>query len=352
MTETAPPAAADRTRGVWYWVFRAVLLLAAGVALYLLAPGLIAVFSSWPQLKTLEPAWFAAAVGFECLSYVSLWELQRIALRTPSWFAVGTAQLSGAAMGSLIPRGGAVAGAFSYKMLIRAGIEPGAVAAGVTASVLATTTAVFALPVLAVPALIGGIAAPDGLLQTAYIGAIAFVLIAAVGAVALVWNRPLHLVGRACRWLLSHTRRRDGSLDLPERLLARRDAVRSAFGARWYVALAAAVGKWGFDYLALICCLAALGSRPEPSLVLLAYAGAALLGMIPVTPGGLGFVEAGLTGLLALAGVGAQEAVVATLAYRIVSFWLPLPAGAAAYLLYRHRYGATDETPASTTSPP
>jgi hypothetical protein len=350
MTETAP--AAESARGVWFWVFRAVLLVAAGASLYLLAPGLIAVFSSWHELKDLQPAWFAAALGFEALSYVALWELQRIALRTPSWFAVGTSQLTGSAMGSMIPGGGATAGAFSYRMLVRAGIEPGAAAAGMTASLLATTSAVFALPVLAVPALIGGVAAPDGLLQTAYIGAAAFVLVAAIGAAALVWNRPLHLVGRACRWLLSHTRKRDGAHDLPERLLARRDAVRSSFGERWYFALASAVGKWGFDYLALLCCLAALGSRPDPSLVLLAYAAAALLGMIPFTPGGLGFVEAGLTGMLALAGVDAQQAVVATLAYRIVSFWLPLPAGAVAYLLFRRRYGATDETPASTTSPP
>jgi uncharacterized protein (TIRG00374 family) len=72
--------------------------------------------------------------------------------------------------------------------------------------------------------------------------------------------------------------------------------------------------------------------------VLLAYVAAALLGMIPFTPGGLGFVEAGLTGLLALAGVGASAAVVATLAYRLVSFWLPIPAGGVAYGVFRKRY--------------
>ena len=40
---------------------------------------------------------------------------------------------------------------------------------------------------------------------------------------------------------------------------------------------------------------------------------------------GLGFVEAGLTAALALAGVPAASAVVATLAYRLVSYWLPCP---------------------------
>ncbi len=47
-------------------------------------------------------------------------------------------------------------------------------------------------------------------------------------------------------------------------------------------------------------------------------------------------MEAGLSGLLILAGVRAGYAV---LAYRIASYWLPLLAGPPAYLLFRHRYG-------------
>jgi uncharacterized membrane protein YbhN (UPF0104 family) len=50
-------------------------------------------------------------------------------------------------------------------------------------------------------------------------------------------------------------------------------------------------------------------------------------------------VEASLSGLLILAGVRAGSAVLATLAYRIASYWLPLLAGPPAYLLFRHRYG-------------
>jgi uncharacterized protein (TIRG00374 family) len=66
---------------------------------------------------------------------------------------------------------------------------------------------------------------------------------------------------------------------------------------------------------------------------------------MPLTPGGLGFVEAGLTGTLALAGVGAGAAVVATLAYRLVSFWLPIPAGAVAAVIHRRRYGVEEVVP-------
>jgi uncharacterized membrane protein YbhN (UPF0104 family) len=49
-------------------------------------------------------------------------------------------------------------------------------------------------------------------------------------------------------------------------------------------------------------------------------------------------VEAGLAGTLALAGVAAAPAALATLAYRLVSYWLPLPAGLAAWVLHRRRY--------------
>src|SRR6516165_1386507 len=118
------------------------------------------------------------------------------------------------------------------------------------------------------------------------------------------------------------------------RRITQRDRLKATFGRRWPAALTGAVGKAGFDYVALVCCLAAVGARPHPSLVLLAYIAAALLALIPITPGGLGFVEAGLTGMLTAAGVGAQQALVSTLAYRVVSFWLPLPAGGIAYLLF------------------
>jgi uncharacterized protein (TIRG00374 family) len=64
---------------------------------------------------------------------------------------------------------------------------------------------------------------------------------------------------------------------------------------------------------------------------------ASLLGRIPFTPGGLGFVEAGLTGTLILTGLSAGDAATATLAYRLVSYWLPIPLGAIAYGAHRVR---------------
>jgi uncharacterized membrane protein YbhN (UPF0104 family) len=42
-----------------------------------------------------------------------------------------------------------------------------------------------------------------------------------------------------------------------------------------------------------------------------------------------------IAGLLALAGVAAGDAVLATFAYRLFSYWLPQPLGLAAFALHR-----------------
>ena len=172
----------------------------------------------------------------------------------------------------------------------------------------------------------------------AWVGLGLFVVLCAIGAVLVLSDRAVSGIGTGLQWLHNRLlRRRAPMRDFPKRLLDERDQVRQGLGERWGSALLASVGKWTFDYFALLACLAAVGAEPDPALVLLAYAAGALLAMIPITPGGLGFVEAGLTGMLTLAGVGGQEAVVATLAYRLVSFWLPLPVGLAAYAAYRRR---------------
>jgi len=329
---------------------RIALLAVTGASLYLLAPSLLEILTSWPELKDAAPGWLALAVLFEGTSYVSLWTLQRIALRSRSWFAIGTSQLAASAAGSVVPGGGAAATALQYRLLVAAGIEAGTVASGLGAAWAATTATALALPLVAVLAAIGGTPAPDGLRQVAFIGSGAFVVVAGLAGAALAWDWPLRAAGRAVRAAARRAGKGERFETLPEHLLRQRDGVRRAFAARPVLAVLAAVGKWAFDYVALVCVLAALGARPDPALVLLAYAASALLAMIPITPGGLGFVEAGLAGLLGLAGVPVATAAVATLGYRLISFWMPLPAGGVAYLLARRRYGAARSSASATSS--
>ena len=178
------------------------------------------------------------------------------------------------------------------------------------------------------------------LATAAYLGVAVLVLLIGAGAVTFATDRPLELAGRYVQWSLNATiRRRRPVAGLPQDLLSDRDFIRTTLGERWRAAVLAAAGNTGFDYLALLAALRAVGADPRPSLVLLAYTAGELLALIPFTPGGLGFVEAGLVGMLTLAGVPGPDALAATLLYRLVAYWLPLPAGGVAYLLFRRRYG-------------
>jgi uncharacterized protein (TIRG00374 family) len=318
---------------------RGLLLLATAVSLYLLLPSLVTVFSSWRSLEHVNLYWAGLVLLAESASFVSLWQLDRIALRAPRWFPIACAQLSGNALGRIVPGGGATASALAIGMLRRAGYEVGRAATALAASTALQIATTLSLPLLALPAIVGGAPVNRSLVTSAYLGIAVLVLLLAAGAVAFIFDRPLTLAGRRIEWTLNATvRRRRHVAGVPARLLGERDFMRTTLGEHWVGAVLSAAGNTGFDYIALLCALRAVGAEPRPSLVLLAYTTAALLALIPLTPGGLGFVEAGLVGTLTLAGVNPSNALVATLAYRLVAFWLPIPVGGVAYLAFRRRY--------------
>jgi hypothetical protein len=315
-----------------------VLLAVGGLTFYVLLPSLLAVFGQWRSLSHLDWPFAILSVVCEAVSYVCLWELQRIALRTRMWLPVIASQLSGNALSHVLPSA-APGGALQASMLIRAGLAPGETITALGATTGLQWAATSLLPVLALPAILGGAPIDHRLDVAAYLGAAVLVLLIAVGTMALTTDVPLRLAGRAVQVLLNGTvRRRKPITDVPDRLLANRDVIRATLGARWKAAVLAAAGNTGFDYFALLAALSAVGADPRPSLVLLAFVAAKLLTLLSITPDGLGFVEAGLVGTLTVAGVASADALAATLLYRIVSYWLPLPAGGVAYVLFRRRY--------------
>jgi uncharacterized protein (TIRG00374 family) len=316
----------------------AVWLCVTAVSLYLVAPALLESLASWQSLTKLAPGWIPVMIVLQAAAVVSLWWLQRIALHRPGWYAVATSQLAGNAMAKVAPGGGAIGAAVQYRMLAEAGLPQARVIAGLTAANLLTLAVVLALPVFAIPAFIRG-AVDRSLAQVALGGFGLFALLFAAGALMFAFDRPLLWVGRVVQRGRNRVRPKAIPLrELPARLLRERERILAAVAPRWKAALAASVGRWAFDFASLLAALAAVGSTPRPGVVLLAFCAAQLLAQLPITPGGLGFVEVGLTATLALAGVDAADALVATLAYRLLTYWLPLPLGAAAAILHRRRF--------------
>ncbi len=322
-------------------VKKTVLVLVAGITIYLLFPSLAEVFSSFPKLTELDAIWFAFALVLQVAHFTCTIALQRIALRTKAWFSVATSQLTGNAVSLIVPGGAAFGAATQFRMLAASGNDPGTAVAGLTAFSLLGIGGLLALPIFVLPAILAGTPIAGGLEHAALLGLVAFVLFAGFGAIVLTMDGPLRWAGRIVQTTRNRLlRKRTPMTGLPDRLVFERNRIRDVLGKRWKAAMLLSSGRLAFDYGTLLATIRATGVRPNPSLVLLAYAVAGLLALIPITPGGLGIVEAGLSALLILAGVPGGDAVVATLAYRIISYWLPILVGPVAYLLFRWRYGA------------
>ncbi|HET6865742.1 MAG TPA: flippase-like domain-containing protein [Solirubrobacteraceae bacterium] len=321
-------------------VKRLVPIVIAGVVLYGVAPAVLEVLGAYRRLGDVDPGWWLVVLAASAAGTWCMCALQRMALSGAEWFPVVTSQLAGTAFSKVVPGGAAAAAALQARMLSQAGVAPAAIGTGLTAAGLLLLAALAGLPLLALPAVLLGRHIPDGLLQAAAIGLAVFVVLFVIGALLFANDRILRAIGRALQAADRKLRPRHAHGDeLPDQLLEARDLLRRSLGQAWLRAVATAAGRWIFDFLSLYAALLALGARPPLSIALLAYCAAQLLGQLPLTPGGLGVVEAGLTGALALAAVPAATAALATLAYRLASYWLPLPVGLVAWIWHRRRYG-------------
>lgn len=284
--------------------------------------------------------------GEKAAHFMCTFALQRLALRTSAWFPVVTSQLAGNAVTLIMPGGAAVGAAVQFRMLAISGSDAGA-AVGALASY-----SLFGVGGPAGPASLRAARHPAGSSrrpkpgQHRLLGAAGFVVFAALGAVVMAYDAPLRWVGGAVQRVANLLlRNRPPLTGFSESLLAQRDEIRAVLGRQWWQALLLSAGRLAFDYLCLLASLRATGCRPWPSLILVAYAVSGIVGMIPLTPGGLGLVEASLSGLLVLAQVDSSQAVLATLGYRLASYWAPLCAGPIAYALFRIRYRGRPSAP-------
>jgi uncharacterized protein (TIRG00374 family) len=89
-----------------------------------------------------------------------------------------------------------------------------------------------------------------------------------------------------------------------------------------------------FDVMIVWATFRALGPAPPLAILWIAYLIGELGGLIPV-PGGIGGVDAGLVGTLALYNVSLASAAGAVLAYRAIALWVPAVLGGIAFVLLR-----------------
>ena len=327
----------------WGWKTVGAVITAFG--LYVVLPSVVTLFGAWPDLEGVRPWWFVVLAGLQLASFASLWVLVRIAIPHARWRDLATSQLVGNAISKVLPGGAATGGVVQGRMLVVAGRPAGEVTSALTATGLMTTGVLLTMPVLTVPTLIIGPPAgppaparPRGVGRRGVRGDGARHDDAEVGPVRdLDRSRAGHLVHVVRRRGVRRCRRH-GTFTRS----ATRSPPRSPAGGR-----PVARRRRGEPDVRLRRpgrgAATPSGAEIRPAMVLLAYVVAMALAMVPITPGGLGVVEAGLTTLLVLAGVERRRGRGGTLLYRLASYWLPIPLGALAWAAWQFRHRLPDE---------
>jgi uncharacterized protein (TIRG00374 family) len=313
-----------------------MLLVLALVVEFLVLPQLAGTRKALDLLGEVDARWLLTGVVLEIgaiLAYAQLTrsllpKADRVSLLTTARITLSTLGIS-----HVVP-GGTVAGAgLGYRLLVRAGVTgPDAgfalatqgLGSALVLNALLWLGLIVTIPLRGFHPLYGTAAILGALLLAGFAAAVLLLTKGEDRAAKLVCRivQPIPLIDPdAVGSLLRRVSARLQMLLDDRPLLAR--------AAGW------AALNWILDAASLWVFLAAFGYSIGPDGLLVAYGLAYVVAAIPVTPGGLGVVEAVLTSMLVAFGATRGIAVLGVVAYRLVNFWLPIPLGAAAYLSLR-----------------
>ena len=301
----------------------------------LLAALLIALLAAVPSLRGvlhdirhIGLGWVALAIALELASAFSFVVFFRLFFdRLPARDARALAWTTQGS-GALLPGGGAGGLAVGGVLARLAGLPVGWIARR-SAGVFFVGSGVsgFAL-VGAGLALLAGAPGPSDFLRVVLPTALA------AGAMLLIGLLPVLVRSRGTpRWLVAVG---SGVQEAENAVITRRPSWR----------LVGSLGYLFFDIAVLWVLLDALGPAPSVAVVVLAYSIGYLANALPI-PGGIGVLDAGLTGALVLYGVSPIRAVAAVLIYHAIAFWVPGVGGLLAYVRLRPRllHAAEPEQP-------
>ncbi|HEY5196140.1 MAG TPA: lysylphosphatidylglycerol synthase transmembrane domain-containing protein [Solirubrobacteraceae bacterium] len=312
--------AADRGRQLRRGLIGLAILGVLIVTLLAAVPGLDGVAD---ELRRARVPWVAAAVAFEILSCVGfILAFQLVFARAPLRFAARLA-LAEIGFGAAISVGGAGGAALGVWVLRTRGVPAKrAVERSATLFLLTSAVNLIVLIVFSTGLAIGVFPGPgDPLLS---------VLPAGVGVVVLCFFLAVP------RWAAWGAHRRDDDGKLASTLLGLASSITSTkrilLHPNWR--LSGAFAYLLCDITVMWACFKALGHPPPFAGIVLAYQIGYLANIIPV-PGGLGVLDGGLVGMLALYGTTATTATAVVLIYHAIALWIPALWGTVAYSLLR-----------------
>jgi putative heme transporter len=325
-------------------LFAAAGLLFAVVTFTFFLPKIADYRDVWDVIEDLSWPWFVALGGatvLNVLTFAPPWMVALPRLRFTS--ALVLTQVS-TALSIVLPAGAAVGIAGTYGILRRWGFPGRDIARAVTIVSLWNQFANLSYPVIAVAllSLTGGADSPV-LVTAAIVGVAVLAVAIAVLTAVLASDRTAietgDLTARVVNWARRRLRREAVLWGGTSFERFRQDAVH-LLRRRWHVLTLATYGGTLTIFLLLLVSLRAFGVPASEVSVVEAFAAwslARILGSFPLTPGGIGVVELGLTG--ALIGFDGNNAgvVAAVLVYRFLTIVPTVVLGSVAALTLRRR---------------
>jgi uncharacterized protein (TIRG00374 family) len=300
---------------------------------YLVVPELVGASKDLNLLGRLDAAWLAAGVILEGLSLFCYGLLTQDLLppgsHNPGLSRLFRIDLAAAAVAHVIPAGTLGSAGIGYRLFTAEGIKGRDAAVMMATKGLGSTVVLNVLLWLSLVVSIPLAGFHPIYVTVAITGA---VLMLAVGALVFGFirgarraSRILHAIGDRIPGL-SGDRLEQTMLDAANSLRAlARDRHTMVMSLTW------ASLNWILDAASLWCFVAAFGRFVNPVEIFAAYGIANVAGALPITPAGLGVVDSVAPLLLVSFGVTRSVATLGVLGWRLVNFWLPIPAGAIAY---------------------
>ena len=315
------------------WAISIVVLIF--VVELVVLPDIANVRKSVSLLGRVNFAYLFLAVALELAALLSYAELSRAVLNPNApgrWrmFRINMASLS---ISHVLPGGAAPGSAIGYRLLLESGVSGPTAGFGLATQGIGSAVVLNAIFWVALI-----ISIPFNGFNPLYGIAAAFgaVLIGSFAGSILLLTRGKYRSIGWLRRLATHipfvtpeqvSRLLQEVADRLEVLLRNRQLLVRALG--W------AAANWLLDAASLGVFLLALGARLDPIDLLVAYGLANILAVIPITPGGLGVIEGILIPTIVGFHVPKTVAILGVIGYRLVNFWLPIPAGGLAYLSLR-----------------
>jgi uncharacterized protein (TIRG00374 family) len=337
-------AAAPPRRSAWRIVVSTAVTVAVLVVVFVgIFPKVADYSQAWSSIQEMPAGYVVALVMATLVNLaVYVWPLQT-ALPGLGYGPGFVVRQTSFAISNAVPAGGAVGLAVQYGMLDSYGFGAGAAASAIAIVRVFNVFAILVMPVLGVLALLA-----SGMVEGAYL------LMAAIGTVAVgvavvaftVVLRSRHGARTVGRWAdrlvdpltrhLAHGR----SVDLTAKILDFRSSVVDVMQARWLQVtlstLLLQLTSWAILLLALRGLEAGAGHATVTwNESLAAFSFARVASFIPITPGGLGTVDAALTALLTGYGATSSQALAADLVWRAATYLPQVLLGVLTFLWWR-----------------